>query len=398
MATPQGALSGIRILSFAQLAQGNAGVEYLADLGADVIKIERPGKGAWERSWSGLDTYIKGESVFFLSLNRNQRSMTINLKEQKGIEIIYKLVADSDVLVENFRPGVMKRLGLGYEQLSDQNPRLIYASASGYGSDGPYRDKPGQDLLAQSLSGMASVTGKEDDLPTPAGAAIIDIHSGALVAMGILAALFHRGQTGRGQKVEVNLLQSAIDLQKEAITYYMNGGGERSIQRSKSGIGAPFYEAPHGTYATRNGHISISLTPLKKLGEVIGLPELINNYDQSDAFTKRDEIKVLVQKVIKEKTTEEWLEIMEKQDVWCAKIYTYADVVEDPQVKHNQVIKEIQREDIGSFRVVDFPIKLSESKAEIHKAPPKLGEHTKEILKELGYTDEIEDMAEKGII
>jgi len=392
------ALSGIKILSFAQLAQGNAGVEYLADLGADVIKIERPGKGAWERSWSGLDTYIKGESVFFLSLNRNQRSMTINLKEEKGREIICRLVKESDVIVENYRPNVMERLGLGYDDLSKINSGIIYASASGYGPDGPYRDKPGQDLLVQSLSGMASVTGKADDLPTPAGAAIIDIHSGALIAMGILAAICYRAQTGKGQKVEVNLLQSAIDIQKEAITYYMNGGGERSLIRSKSGIGAPFYEAPHGTYATKNGHIAISLTPLKKLGEVIGLIELIEKYEQSEALTKRDEIKELIQQVIKEKTTEEWLRLMEAHDVWCAKVNNYADLVEDPQVEYNQVIKEIEREDIGSFKVIGFPVQLSESKAEIRKAPPKLGEHTDEILRELGYDDEIGEMKKNGII
>ncbi|MBW1698831.1 MAG: CoA transferase [Deltaproteobacteria bacterium] len=398
MGKENGALSGIKVLSFAQLAQGNAGVEYLADLGADVIKIERPGKGAWERSWSGLDTYIKGESVFFLSLNRNQRSMTLNLKEDEGKQIVYRLVARSDVLVENYRPGVMDRLGLGYERLSEINPRLIYASASGYGSDGPYRDKAGQDLLAQSLSGLASVTGKEGDLPTPAGAAIIDIHSGALIAMGILAALFYREKTGKGQKIEVNLLQSAIDLQKEAIVYYLNGGGERSIRRSKSGIGAPFYEAPHGTYATRDGYIAISLTPLKKLGEVLGLNELLEKYDQKDAFSKRDEIKELIQAVIKEKTTDEWLQLLERHDVWCAKVYTYADLVTDPQVQHNHVIKEVKRDDIGNFKVIDFPIRLSESPATIRKPPPKLGEHTEQILRELGYESEIETMKQKGIV
>jgi len=397
MAPSKGALTGVKILSFAQMAQGTAAVQYLADLGADVIKIERPGKGAWERSWSGLDTYIKGESVFFLSLNRNQRGITINLKEEKGREIIYELVKRSDILVENFRPKVMDRLGFGYEQLSLLNPKLIYASASGYGPEGPYQEKPGQDLLAQALGGLASVTGKESDLPTPAGAAIIDIHSASLMAMGILAALYYRQQTGKGQKVEVNLLQAAIDLQIEAITYYLNGGGERSIRRSKSGIGAPFYEAPYGTYATKNGYLALSLIPLKRLGEVLKINELIEKYSQKEAFDKRDTIKELIQKAIKEKTTEEWLDILEENDIWCARVNDYADLVEDPQVKYNQVIKEITRDDIGTFMLVDCPIQLSETPPTIRMAPPKLGEHTEEVVKELGYEREIEGMKQKGI-
>jgi crotonobetainyl-CoA:carnitine CoA-transferase CaiB-like acyl-CoA transferase len=394
----EGALSDVKILSFAQIAQGNAAVQYLADLGADVIKVERPGKGAWERTWSGLDLYINGESVFFLALNRNQRSLTVNLKEEKGKKIIYKLIKQMDVVVENFRPGVMDRLGLGYEKLSEINPRLIYASASGYGPDGPYRDRPGQDLLAQALGGLASVTGKKDDLPTPVGTPAVDIHSAALMALGIMAALHYRDKTGKGQKVDVNLLQSAIDLQIEPFTYYLNGGGEKSINRSKTGIGAPFYEAPYGIYATQDGYIALSLIPLKKLAKALELDELME-YDQRDALEKRDEIRPLIDKVIKNKTTSEWLTIFEKDDIWCAPVKNYAELVEDPQVKHNQVIKELEREDLGSFKVITCPITLSQTKPTIRNVPPKLGEHTRSILGLLGYDDEtMEQLEEEGVI
>jgi len=394
-----GALSGLKVLSFAQMAQGPSAVQYLADMGADVIKVERPIKGAWERSWSGLNLFINGESAFFLALNRNKKSITVNIKEEEGKKIIFDLIKNTDILVENFRPGVMDRLGLGYERLAEINPGLIYASASGYGSEGPYVNRPGQDLLSQAMSGLASCTGKKDDLPTPVGSPIIDVHSSSLMALGIMVALYYRGQTGQGQKVEVDLLQSAIDLQKEPIFYYLNGGGKKAIVRSKSGIAGPFYEAPYGIYETKDGYITISLIPVKIMGKVFKIDEFITKYSQEDAFDKRDTIRDLLQKKLIEKTTNEWLDLLDKEDVWCSPVNNYEQLIKDPQVKFNKTIQEVTRDDLGKLKVVSCPINLKLTKPKIETAPPKLGEHTEEVLKMIGYGKErIKELRNKNII
>lgn len=393
------ALEDIRVLSFAQLAQGPSAVQYMADLGADVLKIERPEVGAWERSWSGLDIFINGESAFFLSLNRNQRSSTLNLKSDAGRDILLKLVETADVVVENFRPNVMERLGIGYEALREVNGRLIYASASGYGGSGPYVAKPGQDLLAQCVGGLASVSGPATGPPIPVGAAVVDVHSSALLTIGILAALHARQQTGKGQKVEVNLLEAAVDMQKEALFYYANNNGPKPFERSNSGIGGPFYEAPHGIYETQDGYVAISVTDLKKLGNILDLPDLTDAEHPLDGFYDRDTIKPLVQKRTATLTTEDLLEKLEAHDVWCAKVNDYRAVLDDPQLKHNKTFINMQREDLGEFTGIACPIHLSETPARIDAPPPKLGEHTRDVLTELGLTDtEIESAKRDGTV
>ena len=282
-------LAGVRIVAFTQFLLGPAACQYLADMGADVIKIEPPGRGAWERNWSGAETYVGGVSAFFLLGNRNLRSVTLNLKSQGGVAVARRLAQQADVLVENYRPGVLDRMGLGYQDVLKLNPGIVYASGSGYGSDGPYKHLAGQDLLLQAMSGLGANTGTDEQGPTVAAAAVVDQHSASLLAMGILGALFHRARTGEGQKVELVMLQAALDLQTEPVVYHLNGA---NLQRPKTPIADTFHSVPYGFYATSDGHVAISMTPIKALSEVLGNPpELAPYLDPAIAFTKRDEIR-----------------------------------------------------------------------------------------------------------
>ena len=233
-------LAGVQVVSFTHFLQGPSASQLLADLGADVIKVE-PLDGAFERSWSAPDAFVGGRSAFFLLGNRNVRSMAMNLKSPRAAEAIRRLISGADVLIESFRPGTMDRLGFGHKELRESNPRLIYCSLSGYGSSGPYSERPGQDVLIQAMSGLAMATGREGDPPTPAGASLVDQHGAVLAAFGILAALAQRDRTGVGLKVESNLLSAALDLQIEPLTYALNGFRPR---RSRAGISSGYYKSP----------------------------------------------------------------------------------------------------------------------------------------------------------
>ena len=317
-------LSGVRILAFTQFLLGPAACQYLADMGADVIKIEPPGRGAWERSWAGADTFIGGVSAFFMLANRNLRSVTLNLKSERGVEVAKRLVETTDVIVENYRPGVMDRLGLGYEATRKINPKIIYAAGSGYGSDGPYRHLPGQDLLLQAISGLGANTGTEAQGPTVSAAAIVDQHSASLLAMGILAALVNRARTGEGQRVEVIMLQAALDLQSEPIVYHLNGA---NLQRPTSPIADTFHSVPYGFYATSDGHLAISMTPMKVISEVLGNPAALQTYlDPAIAYTMRDEIRAALDPYFRDKTTAEWVDLLRAHDIWCAPVNTMTEI------------------------------------------------------------------------
>ncbi|MFB3817105.1 MAG: CaiB/BaiF CoA transferase family protein [Candidatus Methylomirabilales bacterium] len=375
-------LEGVRIISFAQLMQGPSGVQILADLGADVIKVERPGTGAWERGWSGADTYLNGISVFFLLLNRNQRSIALDLKRAEAREVALRLLDTADVLVENFRPGVMDRLGLGYEALRARNGRLIYCACSGYGAEGPYRDRPGQDLLAQALSGLAAMTGPADLPPVPAGMALVDQHSATLVALAILAALRQRDQTGRGQRIEISLLNAALDLQIEPLGCFLNGGAV--TQRSRSGLATAYHEAPYGIYETADGVLALCKCPLGKLAAAAEVDEL-RRWREDESFTRRDEINQAVKAALKTRTTAEWLERFAAADIWCAPVNTYETLFQDPQVRHNDVVTSFDYPGAGEVRVMKHPVRYGAIQPTVRRRPPLLGEHTEEILRELGY-------------
>lgn len=347
-------LSGVKVLSFTHFLQGPSAVQFLGDLGADVIKIETP-KGAYERHWSGLNSFLGDESVFYLMVGRNQRSLSLNLRTEEGKEIVNEMIKDADVIVENFRPGVMERLGLGYEDVSKINPKIVYCSCSGFGSTGPYKDKPGQDLLIQAMSGLAKLNGRKQDPPTLIGTAAVDQHAAVLAVVGILAALYESKQTGIGKRVESNLLSAALDMQIEPFNYHLNGFP--LYERSESGISSRFHQSPYGVFATKDDYLCISLPSLDKLAEAFDDNTFLEwNYDEQ--FENREDINRLVSKHLKEQTTSYWLERLSEVDIWHAEVNDYDKVEKDPQVEWNKNIMEFEHPDAGKVRVLSHPVQI----------------------------------------
>ena len=387
-------LEGIKVLSFTHFLQGPAAVQMLADTGADVIKIEPPG-GAFERGWSGFDAFTKGVSVFFLLGNRNQRSISLDLRQERAKEIVLRLIGEADVLVENYRPDVMNRLGFGYEDVKAINPRLVYCSCTGYGSSGPYQKRPGQDLLLQAMSGMTTLSGAANTPPTPFGSAIVDQHAAALAAFGIVAALQSRERTGKGSLVECNLLNAALDLQTEPFSYYMNKGP--LWQHIDPPIGSRFHPAPYGVYRTADGWIAISLTPTAKMALALDCPRLAEFTNSTDPMRKRDEIHHIVYEQVLTRKTAEWMKAFEAHGVWYAPVNEYEDVETDPQVLHNQMIMTVDHPEAGAVRLLAHPVRYDGEAPALRRPPPRQGQHTHEVLTELGYqASEIRDLFESG--
>lgn len=386
---------GVKVLSFTHFLQGPSAVQMLADLGADVVKIE-PLKGAFERHWAGFDAFIDDVSIFFMLANRNQRSLSIDLRSDKGKEIILRMVREADVVIENYRPGVMKRLGFDYESLKAINPRLIYCSCTGYGSDGPYLERPGQDLLLQCMSGLALLSGEEGAPPTPVGSAIVDQHAAMLAAFGVVAAMYEREKTGQGKMIESNLLNAALDLQIEPLTYYLNKGP--LWKRIKPGMGSRFHPAPYGVYQTSDGWIAISLTSADKLVKAFGADPFAR-YTDRDQIDKRSEIHQAVCAVMLRKTTAEWETVFAQCDVWNAPVNDYEQVERDPQVVFNKMIMDVEHPDVGNVKLLSHPVRYDGKAPAVTRPPPRIGEHTREVLAELGYSPaEIEAFVNSEVV
>lgn len=375
-------LDGVKILSFNHYLAGPLAAQTLADLGADVIAVE-PIEGAFQRNWAVANHFVAGDSVNHLATGRNKRSIAVDLKHPDGIAAVKKLVATSDVVMENFRPGTMAKLGLGYDTLKTINPGLIYAVATGFGSDGPYKDRPGQDLLLQAMSGLAMRTGRADGGPTAVGAVIVDQHAASLYAMSILAALFARTKTGKGQLVEVNLYQAALDLQVEPLTAWLNGAPSPS-PRGPAGIAAWFSPGPYGVHATADGHMAISMAAPKALGVALDSEEL-KQFAETDSFSKREEITRIVAGRLKQKSTADWLPSLEAAKIWHAPVQDYSDLVSDPQLNHLGVFRSAESAGGAPIRMVSHPARYDGRTPEVRLVPQRLGAQTREVLGEIGY-------------
>lgn len=385
-AAPLRLLEGVRIIAFTQFLLGPAAAQYLADMGADVIKIEEPTKGPHERRWAGAESFVNGESTFFMLAHRNVRSVGLDLKKPEDRDVARRLCAEADVALVNFRPGVMERLGLGYDELSRENERLIYACASGYGSDSPYRGLPGQDLLLQATAGLAAVTGPADGYPVAAGAAIVDQHAAALLAMGILGALQGRERTGKGQRLEVTMVEAALDLQAEPLLYHLNGS---QVRRPRVPLASAFHEAPYGFYRVQDGYVVLSLSPLATISAVLGDPEELEPYlDPAVAFEQREDIYSALSPLLTRFTKNELLRQFRAQGIWCAPVNSYDEALADDAVAYLEPIQEIDHPSAGKVKLLRHPIRYSSGTATVRQVPPALGEHTAEVLAEFGIGKE----------
>jgi crotonobetainyl-CoA:carnitine CoA-transferase CaiB-like acyl-CoA transferase len=390
-------LKGIRVVSFNHFLLGPVGMQILGDLGADIIAVE-PLDGAFQRKWGGVDSKtIDGQTMLFLLGNRNKRSLAVDLKSPDGLEIASRLARKADVVCENFRPGVMDKLGLGYSRIAEHNPSVIFAAASGFGADGPYADKPGQDLVVQAMSGLAAITGTTGSGPHAVGVSAADHHGAALLAMGILAALFRRATTGKGCRVDVNLLSAAIDLQNESFTCFLNGARPTSVTPGKYS-GGWYFAAPYGIFPTADGHLAISLTELKTLAGALGAPH-IGEFEGAQAYDRRDEINALIADVLTQRPTSIWTAILTRHKIWHSQVNDYADVVRDPQVVHNQSFVTVPGATGTPITLVRHPVKYDGKVPEVRLAPQPIGAQTDEILAELGYSaEEIEALEKKGSV
>jgi len=385
-----GPLKGLVVADFSQLAQGPWATQMLGDMGADIIKIE-PVKGDWMRHYSYGNLYPEGESISFLSFNRNKRSIALNLKDTKANKVAIDIIAKADILVENFRPGVMDRLGLGYDDMIKINPKLVYCSSSGYGSSGPYLHRPGQDLLAQSISGSAALNGIKGQMPVVTAVGQADLLTSLFINQSVLAAIYSREKTGKGQKIEANLLNSVVGFHVQEITAYLHKGS--NPERSESGIPNPWVGAPYGLYNTKDGYIAIGMNSVQKLAKIVGLPQYDSKeYASNNVIESRDEIRFAFDVVFQKKRTDEWLEILLKEDIWCSQVNNFDEMVKDSQIKHNEMIIEIDHPVVGRVKTTGFPVWFSETPQKIYKPAPLLNGNAKEILKEIcRYGDEIID-------
>ena len=385
-AEAKGPLAGMRVLELAQIMAGPTAGMMLADMGADVIKVEKLPGGDDTRGYR--EPRINGASAPFLMMNRNKRGIALNLKHERGREILLRLVRDADVLTENYRRGTLEKLGVGYDVLSKLNPGLIYCSVSGYGRDGPFADKGGFDLIAQGFAGLMSITGEPGRPPVKPGVPVADINAGLLAAMGVIAAYVHKLRTGEGQIVDTSLMEAALQQTYWHSAIYFATG--RSPEPTGS---AHVLTAPYQAFRASDGWINIggaNQSNWERLAEALGHPEwkadarFLTNHDRMANLPALVE---LMNAVLVKRTRAEWVEILDKAGVPVGPVHTMGEALSHPQVLARDMVVEVEHPKIGRYKALGCPVHFSATPTSVDLAAPLLGEHTRRILREAGYDD-----------
>ncbi|MGO3554568.1 MAG: CaiB/BaiF CoA transferase family protein [Microbacterium gubbeenense] len=381
--SPRGVLDGYRVVDCSIAMAGPFAAQRLGDLGADVVKVE-PTAGEWQRFAAAGGAQGNEINVSFLSLNRNKRSLAADLKSEGGKEVVRELIAGADVFLQNYRPGVAARLGLDYDTLKQINPSIVYVSISGYGEDGPYRDRPGQDMLLQAMTGSMLSGGRKGEAPRAAGLFLADAVTASTAFEGVLAALLHRERTGEGQLVTVNMLDALTTLQMQELSVYTVGGVPQ--ERGSEPNAHVYIRAPYGVFETSDGFLALAFADLDTLGRVFDEPALMGLDPEEHGWTHRDELFRLVSTHLKTNTAQHWLDTLLPEGVWVGPVYGYEELVNDPQIAHNGTFIEYDHPTEGRVKTPGFPYRFGRTPARVDRGAPRVGEHTSEILAEIGVT------------
>ncbi len=379
-------LNDALVLDFGQFLAGPVAAMRLADLGARVIKIERPGTGDSGRALAFGDMYPDGDALSFHIQNRGKQSVVADLRDAEDLAFVRRLVARADVLIHNFRPGVMERYGLGYATVSEGNPGLVYATVSGYGSEGPWADKPGQDLLAQARSGLMWLSGCDADPPIPVGVSIADQMAAHNLMEGVLAALVRRARTGRGALVETSLMEAAVDMQFEFVAAALHAPDVRARRPARYGAHR-FLSAPYGVFPTQDGYLALAMNHLPRLGQLLEIEALARDNDPARGWAERDDVNRMIAGRVGAATTAHWLGLLEPAGVWCAPVLTLEELLKTPAFEALHMVQTTTRSsgpggEALSIRSTRAPYRIDGSLLASDVAAPRLGQHTEQVRAE----------------